>query len=174
MTQKNTIKTCFIDTSAFTKLYLDENGSKELLAFLGSSRIIKFTMYYCIGEFLGIIKAKLKRGEICNDKYLSISDNLMADLRNNQYQFEQSDITNFDIFNKVELLCKNHNNFDVVDSLQLITLKEGFLSALWDGKSKDSKPLFITADSELAKAARKEGLNVCECGKDKYPTILMF
>jgi hypothetical protein len=127
-------------------------------------------MYYCIGEFFGIIKAKLKRREICNDNYLSISDNLMADLRNNQYQFEQSDITNFDIFNKVELLCTNHNNFDVVDSLQLITLKEGFLSVLWDGKSNDTKPLFITADSELAKAARNEGLNVCECGKDKYPT----
>lgn len=170
MTQKNNIKTCFIDTSAFIKLYLYENGSKELHEFLGSSRIVKYTMTYCIGEFFGIIKAKLKRREICNDKYLSISDNLMADLRNNKYQLEQSDITNFDIFNKVESFCKNHDNFDIVDSLQLITLTEGFFSTLWDGKSNVSKPLFITADSKLAKAARNEGLNVWECNKDKYPT----
>ena len=166
MTQKtNYIKTCFIDTSAFIKLYLEEEGSKELHAFLESSRIIKYTMTYCIGEFLGIIKAKLKRREISNDKYLSISYALMADLRNNTYQLEQSDITNFDIFNKVESFCKNYANFDIVDSLQLITLKEGFLSTLGE-----SKPLFITADSKLAEAAKKEGLKVCECNIDEYPT----
>lgn len=164
MQQENYIKTCFIDTSALIKLYLEEKGSKELRDFLGSSRIIKYTMTYCIGEFFGIIKAKLKRREICNDKYLKISYELMGDLRTNKYQLEQLDITKFDIFIKVESFCEKYKNFDIVDSLQLITLKEGFLSKLGE-----SKPLFITADSKLAEAAKKEGLKVWQCDKEEYP-----
>ena len=88
----------------------------------------------------------------------------MGELRNDSLQIEEVKISDFNVFNNAEALAEKYN-IDLADSLQLVTLLQGFPSKLVG----ESKPLFITADSLLAKAARSEGLRVWECINEDYP-----
>jgi hypothetical protein len=166
--QTKNIKTHFLDASALAKLYLTEVGSDAVRNNIGKASV-NFATNFCISELIGIIKckwlyAKANQGGITKDEYLKISYELMGDIRNGAYQIEHVDFSDFQIFNKVEAYCSKHN-IDLVDSLQLFTLLEGFHSKL----EGETKPLFITADKDLAKAARTEGLAVWLCNKEDYP-----
>lgn len=162
------IKTHFLDTSTLVKLYFEEEGSKAIRDNKGKASV-NFTTSFCIAELIGIIKCKWlyrkeNEGRISKDEYLKITFELMGDIRNSTYQIEHVDISDFNTFNKVEAYCSKHN-IDLVDSLQLFVLLEGFLSKL----EGETKPLFITSDENLATAARSEGLTTWLCGKEDYP-----
>jgi hypothetical protein len=61
-------------------------------------------------------------------------------------------------------MIKQHG-IDFLDCLQIVTILHGQFRHL----GPNSKSLLITADEELAKAARAEGVNVWDCINDSAP-----
>jgi hypothetical protein len=61
------------------------------------------------------------------------------------------------VFTETEKIAKRYE-LDLSDALQLVTIKQRF------GKLKP-KPLLITADSALAAAAQKEGIEIWNCSR---------
>lgn len=165
--QTKNIKTHFLDASALAKLFFTEDGSDAVRNNIGKASV-NFTSSHCLAELIGIIKCKWlyrkdNQGKITKDEYLKVSYQLMAEIRNDTYQIEHVDISDFQIFNKVEAYCTKYN-IDLVDALQIFILLERFHYI-----EGETKPLFITADEDLAKAARNEGLTVWLCDKENYP-----
>ena len=158
------MKTHFLDTSALVKLFLKEDGSEAIHSNFGKASV-NWTTSLCIAELLGVFKCKYVRKDISKEKYLELSDELIGSVRNESIKIEQVDISDFYTFQDTENLCKKYE-IDLADSLQIITLLQGFPSKL----EGESKPLFITADSSLAKAARDQGLKVWECINEQYPS----
>lgn len=158
------IKTHFLDTSALAKLFLKEDGSEAIHSNIGKASV-NWTTSLCVAELLGVFKCKYVRKEISKEKYLELSDELMGLVRNEDIRIEQVDISGFYTFRDTENFCKKYD-IDLADSLQIVTLLQGFPSRL----EGESKPLFITADSSLAKAARDQGLKVWDCINEQYPS----
>jgi len=59
----------------------------------------------------------------------------------------------------------NAHSIDFVDAIQIVTLLQGRYRGLVEG----SQSILITADKELAKAARFEGARVWECTTEHKP-----
>ena len=56
-------------------------------------------------------------------------------------------------------------NLDFIDCVQIVTILHGKYSVL----GKDSQSILITADRDLAKAARAERARVWECTSEPWP-----
>jgi len=159
-----TIRTHLLDTSALVKLVVDEDGSKRIGKYFEAKSVF-WTTSLCFAEALGVLKVMhFYRKEITEEKYLSASEELVAHLRNGSISIEEVDITQISTFNEVEKISKSYS-IDLADAFQIITMKKGFPSSL----EGDSKTIFITGDSNLAKAAKNEGLRVWNCMKEETP-----
>ncbi len=159
-----TIRTHLLDTSALVKLVVDEDGSERIRNYFAEKSVF-WTTSLCFAEALGVLKVKhFYRKEITEEKYLSASEELVANLRNGSISIEEVDITQISTFNEVEKVSKSYS-IDLADAFQIITIKKGFPSSL----EGDAKTIFITGDSDLAKAAVKEGLRVWDCMSEESP-----
>ncbi len=69
-----------------------------------------------------------------------------------------------EVFFEAQRTAEAHG-LDLSDAFQIHSVKEGFFSRL----SGDSKTFLVTADRELAKAARAEGLRVWSILDDPAP-----
>ncbi len=159
-----TIRTHLLDTSALVKLFVDEDGSERIRKYFGAKSVF-WTTSLCFAEALGVLKVMhFYRHQITEEQYLSASEELVAHLRNGSISIEEVDITQISTFNEVEKISKLYS-IDLADAFQVITMKKGFPSSL----ECDSKTIFITGDSDLAKAAKNEGLRVWDCMKEETP-----
>jgi len=159
-----TIRTHLLDTSALVKLVVDEDGSEKIRKYFMDKSVF-WTTSLCFAEALGVLKVKhFYRKEITKEKYLSASEELVAHLRNGSISIEEVDITQISTFNEVEKVSKSYS-LDLADAFQIITMKKGFPSSL----QRDSETIFITGDSDLAKAAINEGLRVWDCMSEDAP-----
>jgi predicted nucleic acid-binding protein len=159
-----TIRTHLLDTSALVKLVVDEDGSDRIRKYFAAKSVC-WTTSLCFAEALGVLKVKhFYRKEISREKYLSASEELVANLRNESISVEEVNITEISIFNEVEKISKSYA-IDLADAFQIITIKKGFPSSL----EGDSRTILITGDSDLAKAAINEGLRVWDCMNEENP-----
>ena len=67
------------------------------------------------------------------------------------------------LFMEVEDIARR-NGLDIDDAYQIVTIKKDYFSRL-----PHSRPILVTADSGLAKAAGKEGLRVWDCLTEQPP-----
>lgn len=159
------IRTHLLDASALVKLVVEEDGSKNIREYFDANSVF-WTTSLCFAETLGVLKVKhFYRNEISKEKYLTASEEIVAHLRNGSISVEEVDIMDILTFNKVEKISKLYS-IDLADAFQIVTLKKGFSSSL----AGDSKTILITGDSDLAEAARQEGLRVWNCMSEDAPS----
>ena len=77
---------------------------------------------------------------------------------------DEIELSSLDTFAKAEEIARRYK-LDLSDSLQLVSVKHGKYSC-W---CQESKTLLITADGDLASAARAERLRVWNCEKEATP-----
>ncbi len=167
------IRIHYLDASVIVKLILNEKGSAELRQYFGKESNFTATSL-CFAEALGVLKVKRFYRECMTDEeYFSGCDELMAYVAYGNIQIEDIDIKDRSIFDEVERLTRKHNKdkpkdktIDISDAFQIISVKRNYFSRF---KSSDSKPIFITGDGSLAKAAISEGLRVWNCVEEPPP-----
>jgi predicted nucleic acid-binding protein len=152
----------YLDASAAVKLVLEERGSDHLQNYF-NGRSGFFITSLCLAEVLGVLKRKLKR-QLSEKQYRDKCYNLLTYVRAKRIRIEDIQISSLDVFAKIEETVQRHK-LDFSDSLQLVIVKHGRFSKLaWS-----SKTLLITADRDLASAAKKEGLRVWNCEVETAP-----
>lgn len=153
----------FFDASALVKLYVDEPGSDNLRAYW-RGQATRYTSPFCFYETLSILKGKHKKGKLTKEQYLRAAKDLMAWFRASTSRINDLDFTKRDVFADATGLADRHD-LDLSDAFQLLTLQAGFFSVLVGG----SASVLVTADEELAQAARKMNLAVWDCQRQPIP-----
>lgn len=157
-------RTHLLDTSAMVKLVRNEVGSSELKTYISENSAF-WTTSLCFGEALGILKVEhFYRKNISEKKYLAGLDVLVSYLKQ-KISIQEVNYNDLNIYSQIEETIKKHS-LDFVDSMQLVTLTEGFPS-VFDG---ESKTIFITGDKKLAKAAKSRGIRVWNIEKEPFPS----
>lgn len=151
-----------MDASALVKLVINEPYSETLRAYCGRALLASTTL--CFGEALGVLKAKWTHGRLTQEQYLSACADLFARVRNGSLEIEEIPLFSPDsrpLYEQIEALAAKHQ-FDISDALQLLTLRSGTYSRL-EGVARAS---LVTADLDLARAARAEAMPVWDCVHD--------
>jgi predicted nucleic acid-binding protein len=159
-----TVRVHYLDASALVKLIVDEPNNSRLKEYFNKSHVFRMTSL-CFAEALGVLKVKyLYRKEITEKGYLRRSYLLTVYLREGRIKLDEVPLTDATTFDDVEEIVKKHQ-IDVSDALQIVTLKKGRYRSFVG----ESQSLLITADADLAKAARSEGLQVWDCINEASP-----
>lgn len=150
----------FLDTNALLKLLLPEfkePGTENLRAYLEIGMQLH-TCDYCIGEVMGILKrkwnSKKERPNLTTDGYLMVINRLNSKMKNNKIILHRLPLAKH--FDKSIQIVKKYK-IDYIDALLLNYVLE----------SKEHA-LFVTADSNLSKAAHENGAlcwNIIESSK---------
>ena len=157
------IRSKYLDSSAAIKLVVSEVCSDVVQKYFEGGGPFYITSM-CVVETLSALKVKhLYRKELTQEQYFAAAYAFLSFLRDSLH-VEDVDLENHHVFFDTEELAKRHG-LDMVDALQLFTLKHGRFSN-YVGRSKS---LLITADEALAKAARAEGLEAWDCIHEAAP-----
>jgi predicted nucleic acid-binding protein len=107
----------------------------------------------------------MERHEMAVEQYFSAVRRLIADAWGERIVVEDIGYVNPFVQADVETKARKHN-LDFSDALQLVTILKGSCSTAELG----SQPVLITADRNLAIAARSEGVRVWNCIDDPEPS----
>jgi len=150
---ETSVRANFLDASALVMKYIKEDGSEKLEQYL-RDQPTKYTTPFCFYEALNVLKRKWKFDEmITKDKYLSTAFSMTAWFSHISRSIKEVDLLTPSVFSEVMNIVRRHD-LDISDAFQIISVKKGFFSHM----SGDSQTLLVTADEELAKAARKEDI----------------
>jgi len=151
---RKALRADFFDASALVKIYSDEPRS-ELTREYFRSRATKYTTPFCFYEALNVLKGKWKhKGQLALDQYLEAAFRLTAWYGASSAAITDLDFTDATTFGKAKEIAER-NQLDLSDAFQILSVKSGYFSALVN----DSSTMLVTADKELAEAARNEGLS---------------
>jgi predicted nucleic acid-binding protein len=162
-------KANYFDASALVKLVADDQDEE-----LGRERVSRYywghiaSVYatpYCVTETFSAFKRKFLRRRITEDQYIKYTSEfrriiLGANLRIDDKVSILSPI----VTQEAERLIKKYK-IDFLDCFQIVTIMHGYFSKL----GPNSKSILITADSDLASAARAEGARVWNCTTETAP-----
>ena len=161
------IKVHYFDASALVKLVADdpdeEPGRDVLRKYHNQHAHPGYTTSFCVSEAFGALKLKFLRKKISETQYLKCVKNLIRVI-GNTFQIDELEILLPLVSSEFERLVGNYK-IDFVDCLQIVTIRHGRFR-IFDGPSKS---ILITADRELAKAARAESARVWECSSETAP-----
>ncbi len=165
------LKAHFLDCSAIVKLLLYpdivEDGSKTLFEYRQRNCLF-YTNRLCLSEAFMVLKQKhfasKSKKVLSLDGYLIVINRLKSML-----EHETLRITGFDSLanNNLErayTIVKRYK-IDLFDALQIVEVKYGEDSSF----TNESQTILITADTDLAKAARSEGVKVWNCIDEQSP-----
>jgi len=162
------IKVHYFDASALVKLVADDSdeepGRDILRKYHNQHAHPGYTTSFCVSEAFGALKLKFLRKKISETQYLKYVKDLIRVI-GNTFQIDELEILLPLVSSEFERLVGNYK-IDFVDCLQIVTIKHGRFR-IFDGPSKS---ILITADRELARAARAEGARVWECSSETAPT----
>jgi predicted nucleic acid-binding protein len=145
---------CF-DASALLKLYVQENGSDELRTYWNSEPT-KFTTSLCFYEALTLLKVcHFYRKILDVEAYKRATLDLCAWYGAVSESIPELKFLSPEVFFAAQRTAENHK-IDLSDAFQIHTVREGFFPNL----SADSRTILVSADRDLVKAARAEGLRV--------------
>jgi predicted nucleic acid-binding protein len=144
---------CF-DASVLVALHLDEDGSaKAKEAFNGEPT--KYTTAFCFYETLTLLKVHLLYRAKDRGRYLQCCHALAAWFGSFSDRYQDIDLSDPLTFALAYRIADTHG-LDLSDALQIASVRHGFFSGLVG----DSTTILATADLNLARAARAEGLRV--------------
>ncbi len=157
----------YLDTSAILKLFVSEDRSEIIRDYFNNETNFHTTSL-CFAETLGMLKVKyFNRHEMEPDTYFDTCKYYMATVAGGGITVDEISITDRKTYSDVDTIAEKYS-LDIADAFQIVTLKEGLNSQLIG----DSKPILITADSGLAKAARNENLRVWDIMKESAPEAI--
>ena len=162
MTGVSAVHDNWFDASVLIKLYVKEEKSDVVRSYW-NHQPNKLTTSICLYETLRLLK--IKRNKLDNTDYLSATLDVcswFAEVVSNN-----SSEPNFlapNVFFEAHKVGEKHG-LDLSDAFQLLSMKAGFGSVAYG----QSRPLLITADKKLAKAARAENLRVWDVLNESEP-----
>jgi predicted nucleic acid-binding protein len=145
----------FFDASALVRIYSNEPGSNAVrVYFMG--RATKYTTPFCFYEAMNVLKGKWKyKGQLTIEQYLDAAFRLTAWYGASSAQVKDLNFTDPSTFSEAKEIAQR-NRLDLSDAFQILSVKKGYFSVLLN----DSSTVLVTADRDLADAARAEGLRV--------------
>ena len=154
----------FLDCSAIVKLLLYpdivEDGSKALFEYRQRNYLF-YTNRLCLSEAFMVLKQKYfasKPRRVLNfDGYLIVINRLKSMLEHGLIIKTEFDFLAKNNLEMASTVVKKYK-IDLLDALQIVEVKN------------KSQTLLITADTDLAKAARSEGIKVWNCIDEQSPT----
>lgn len=142
-----------LDASALIKLYIEEPGS-DILRQYKANEPTCYTPIFCYFEALTQFKVKwLYRKEISQEQYRKATSSLTAWFAHTAKRMPDLDFTDPGIVLEAQSLSKRYS-LDLSDAFQILSVKKGFFSSL----PGESSTILVTADGDLVKAARNEGI----------------
>ena len=154
---------CF-DASALVKYYVEEEGSNIIRKYWDNEPT-RYTTLFCYFEALSVLKVKWKyKKEITEDEYHKACQSLTFWFAHVSKNIPDLDFTSYATYFAAQSLAKKYS-LDLSDAFQILGVKEGYFSTL----ARDSRTILVTADEELAKAAKNEGIRVWYCMKEPTP-----
>lgn len=154
----------FFDASALAKIYTDEPGSAQVREYF-NSRATKYTTPFCFYEALNALKGKWKyKGQLTLEKYLDAAFRLTVWYGASSSQVKDLDFTDPITFSEAKAIA-HRSELDLSDAFQILSVKKGYFSVLIN----DSATVLVTADNDLANAAKVEGLRVWNLMSEPAP-----
>ena len=148
----NSRRTIYFDASAAVKLVVNELGSENVRARFAEHHR-HFMTNLCFAEALGALKGKMVHKIISTDEYFRACSELSCYLKDRRIDLDDALNIGLETFIQAEALSEKHQcELDLSDALQIVTVKHG--------RRKSRDLVLATADRELEKAARTEGLCV--------------
>jgi predicted nucleic acid-binding protein len=145
----------FFDASALAKVYTREPGSDVAREYF-NGRPTKYTTPFCFYEAMNVLKGKWKhKGQLSLDEYLDAAFRLTAWYGASSSRVKDLNFTEPTTFAEARTIAQR-SQLDLSDAFQILSVKKGYFSVLVN----DSATVLVTADGDLAKAARTEGLRV--------------
>jgi predicted nucleic acid-binding protein len=155
----------FADASALVKLFVKEDGSTALREFLDKQGVF-YTTLLCFAEALAVMKRKrfFEQCAFSQEQYISATNILRASIKSSQIKFaEQGDLTEPHVFYEAADLSDKYS-IDLSDALQIVVVR----------RSRIVGATLITADRDLAEAARAEGISVWDCLREAHPSGVVY
>ena len=155
----------FFDASALAKVYSDEPCSDVARNYFRSSAT-KYTTPFCFYEAMNVLKGKWKhKGQLTIDQYLEAAFQLTAWYGASSSKVNDLNFTEPTTFAEAKEIAER-NRLDLSDAFQILSVKKGYFSVLVN----ESSTVLVTADKELAGAARAEGLRAWNLMLESAPT----
>jgi predicted nucleic acid-binding protein len=169
------IRSHYLDASALVKLVADDEaerpGRQALRDYYWANAANVYSTSHSVTEALSAFKLKYRRKEISREQYKEyIEKFLKLTIGANLRVQDDEDVVHIlspTVSHEAERMIDEYD-FDFLDCFQLVVLKLGQFRYMVGG----SKTLLITADRELAKAARNEGLSVWYCVDEPVPPLV--
>ena len=153
----------YLDASVLIKLAVKESDSEAIEKYMAAEPAAAFyATSLCFAEALGALKSRYSHKGIDQEAYLKAGDILRGYI-GDRIALADIDISDSEVFWEVEKTAKRCG-FDIVDAYQIVTIKKDYFS-----RFPEAQPTLMTADSELAEAAQKEGLRVWDYLKEQAP-----
>ena len=152
---RRALRADFFDASALAKVFSNEPGSDVVSEYF-RTHATKYTTSFCFYEAMNVLKGKWKHKRLLTlDQYLDAAFRLTAWAWYGVSSSKIKDLafTDPQTFFKARDIA-HRNQLDLSDAFQILSVKEGYFSVLVG----DSATMLVTADKELAEAARRENL----------------
>lgn len=153
----------YLDASVLFKLAVKESGSETIEKYIATEKASAFyATSLCFAEALGILRSTYLHKEIDQETY-SKAGNTLGSYIGDRIALADMDISDSEVFWEVEKTAKRCG-LEIADAYQIVTVKKDYFV-----RFPEAQPTLVTVDSNLAQAARKEGLNVWDCLKEQTP-----
>lgn len=154
----------FLDASALVKLHVVEDGAAIIRAYFHREPT-NYTTPFCFYEALNCLKRKWKEKGITKEQYLDAAFCLSAWYGAASRGIKDLDFTLPTTFADAKRIAERWKSLDLSDAFQILSVKTGYYSSL----ARESAPILVTADKDLAKAAEAEELRVWYFMKEPTP-----
>lgn len=155
----------FFDASALVKIFAREADSASVRSYWDTRSPTKYTSTFCLYEALSVLKVLwMYRKELTEEKYHEAAEKLIIWFSASEKANKDLDLHDPDVLVNAQDLARRYS-LDLSDAFQILCVKEGRYSRLIDR----SQTVLVTADKELAKAARDEGLKAWYCLGEAEP-----
>jgi predicted nucleic acid-binding protein len=154
------IKALLWDASAFLRRILgDGTGVQKAVELADRLTGFHFITEYTKSECLVVIKRKWMGGEITVDQYLELAMKIHDDCRNmNMCDVKLDD---YPCMRQASEIVRKFK-IDIIDAAAIVGISNGLLSDF----GGDSGPYLVTADDDLAEAARSQDFKVINLNKE--------
>ena len=157
----------YFDASALVKLIANE--ASEALGQVAVRQFYynhanRYATSFCVAETFSVFKLKYLRHEIDRATYIKYVQGFIRTVIGVSLQLDEVSILSPTLFREAEQLI-NKYGIDFIDCCQIVTILHGKFSEC----GPISKSLLVTADRDLAKAARGEGARVWEITSEAVP-----
>ncbi len=153
----------YLDASVLFKLAVKESGSEVVEKYMTAEPTsIFYATSLCFAEALGILRSTYFHKGIDQETYSKAGD-ILRGYVGDRIALADMDISDSEVFWEVEKTAKRCG-LDIADAYEIVTVKKDYFV-----RFPEIQPILVTADSRLAEAARKEGLKVWDCLKEKMP-----